>query len=141
VYTAVDVAKYIVTKCIKENTPITNLQLQKILYYIQRDYLQNVGLGLFPDNFEAWRFGPVVPSVYYVFSRYGSQPITKEYPNIEIEEHDCELIDPIVEKKRLLNPWDMVEDVHKTGGAWDQVFKGGEGFKSVIPNELIKAVG
>lgn len=140
-YAAVDVAKYIVTKCIKDETPITNLQLQKILYYIQRDYLRLEGSRLFPDEFEAWKFGPVIPAVYYAFSRYGSQPISKKYLDIELEKADCEMIDPIVEKKRVLNPWNLVEDVHKKGGAWDQTFNNGEGYRRIISLELIKAVG
>lgn len=33
-YTALDMAKYIIDKCTKDRSPISNLQLQKILYYI-----------------------------------------------------------------------------------------------------------
>lgn len=39
-YSAVDLSKYIVYKCITEGQPISNLQLQKILYYIQRNFLK-----------------------------------------------------------------------------------------------------
>ena len=36
-YRAMDVAEYIVSKCSRERHQISNLQLQKILYYIPRD--------------------------------------------------------------------------------------------------------
>lgn len=62
-YSALDVAKYIINKCTIEHDAISNLQLQKILYYIQKWFLQN-GLVAFDDDFEAWSFGPVVLSVY-----------------------------------------------------------------------------
>ena len=39
-YSALELSKYIVTKCINDGKPISNLQLQKILYYIQRDFLK-----------------------------------------------------------------------------------------------------
>ena len=39
-YSALELSKYIVTKCINDGEPISNLQLQKILYYIQRDFLR-----------------------------------------------------------------------------------------------------
>ena len=39
-YKATELAKYIVTKCTNEDQPITNLQLQKILYYIQKEFLK-----------------------------------------------------------------------------------------------------
>ena len=47
-YSALALSKYIVTKCIEDNCPISNLQLQKILYYIQRDFLKR-GEAAFPD--------------------------------------------------------------------------------------------
>lgn len=37
-YKAMDLANYIVDKCIKDNTPITNLQLQRILYEVAPFY-------------------------------------------------------------------------------------------------------
>ena len=40
-YTALDIAKYIIDKCTRENLAISNLQLQKILYYVQKTFLQS----------------------------------------------------------------------------------------------------
>ena len=37
-YKAMELSTYIVSKCIKEDCPISNLQLQKILYYIQKAF-------------------------------------------------------------------------------------------------------
>lgn len=34
-YSAVDLAKYIINKCVKDEVPISNIQLQMILYCIQ----------------------------------------------------------------------------------------------------------
>lgn len=56
-YEAVHIAKYIINKCTIDQHPISNLQLQKILYCIQRDFLKNDMLA-FDDDFEAWPFGP-----------------------------------------------------------------------------------
>ena len=61
-YTAINLSKYIVFKCIEDGHPISNLQLQKILYYIQKDFLCRDDLA-FSDDIEAWQFGPVVPNV------------------------------------------------------------------------------
>ena len=59
-----DVAKYIITKCTRDEHPISNLQLQKILYILQKEYLQRDQKCLFFDDFEAWAFGPNIPNVY-----------------------------------------------------------------------------
>ena len=137
-YSALDLSKYIVTKCVKDGYPISNLQLQKILYYIQKEFLQN-GTVAFADDIEAWQFGPVVPDVYYQFCGYGAMPITREYDDAIIHLDDAETIDNIIVTKRALNPWDMVNETHKPGGAWDQTYRSECG--NVIPKELIETVG
>ena len=54
-YSALELSKYIVTKCINDGKPISNLQLQKILYYIQRDFLKQ-GEPAFSDTI-VWSSG------------------------------------------------------------------------------------
>ena len=136
--TALDLSKYIVSKCMKDGCPITNLQLQKILYYIQKDFLQN-RTSAFDDDIEAWTFGPVVPEVYYHFCGYGAMPITATYDDVIVSFDHLEAIDRIIVDKRKLNPWDMVAETHKPGGAWEQAYQHGSG--TVISQTLIKAVG
>ena len=139
-YNAIDLAKYIVSKCIKDSHPISNLQLQKILYYIQKDFLQRNEMA-FSDDIEAWQFGPVVPNVYYYYCGYGAMPISISNDKFEIALSDMPYIDSIVDKKRELDPWDMVAETHKQDGAWAIIYKNGSGNHCVIPTELIKAVG
>lgn len=136
-YSALELAKYTVSKCVDDKKPISNLQLQKILYYIQKEFL-NKDKKAFNDDFEAWQFGPVIPEVYYRFCGFGAMPITSHYDEINIVEEDKKIIDSIIEMKRGKNPWDLVVDTHKSGGAWDQIYKNGAGYKTIIPKSLIK---
>lgn len=136
---AINIAKYIINKCTIEQHPISNLQLQKILYYIQKSFLQN-NMVAFDDEIEAWQFGPVVPEVYYQYCGFGSMPIRMNYTVI-LSGKDISLMDPIIEQKRFLNPWDMVQDTHKEGKAWAQVYKNGLGNHHIIPKELIRMKG
>lgn len=138
-YQAIVLAKYIVTKCTREGHPISNLQLQKILYYIQEYYVKHNNQA-FVDDIEAWQFGPVVPAVYYRFCGFGAMPITSQYDETILSK-DQFMVDPIVEEKRLLCPWDMVNDTHRPGGAWEQTYQKGKGNGKVIPLSLIKDVG
>ena len=138
-YTAMDFAKYMVNKCMCEKKPISNLQLQKILYYIQKTYL-DLGNIAFEEDFEAWQFGPVIPSVYSYFCGFGGMPIRMLYEE-EIDIYDKNIVDPIIENKRLLNPWDLVEETHEKGKAWDLIYKDGLGNYNIIPKELIKNKG
>ena len=108
-YTAIDLSKYIVLKCIQDEHPISNLQLQKILYYIQKDFLSRDDLA-FSDSIEAWQFGPVVPNVYYYYCGYGAMPISSIHEIYEVDSEDKSRIDAIVEEKRRLDPWTMVAE-------------------------------
>ena len=139
-YKAVELSKYIVTKCLSDDCPISNLQLQKILYYIQKNFLKHRRIA-FADDIEAWQFGPVVPNVYYKFCGYGAMPITSSYDNSVIDLSDAKIIDKIVDEKKSLDPWDLVADTHKEDGAWAQIYQGGIGNHQIIPLELIKAEG
>lgn len=138
-YKAIDVARHIVSVCARDNHPISNLQLQKILYFAQREYLQ-FGSELFEDEIEAWQFGPVVPEVYWKFSVFGASPIRFEYED-KIDSDDSNIIDYIAMKKRDLNPWDLVEETHEPGMAWDTVYKKGRGIYDIIPKDMIRDIG
>lgn len=139
-YDAIHLSKYIISKCVSDGLPISNLQLQKILFYIQKDYLKRDSVA-FSDEIEAWQFGPVVPNAYYRFCGFGAMPISVKYSDCSIKSDDALQIDPIIEAKRCLNPWEMVKDTHKPNGAWDQVYRSGSGNKQKIPHNLIKSAG
>lgn len=73
-----EVAQYFLTLVDEESGDLmTNLKLQKLLYYAQGWYLALYHRPLFHDPIEAWLHGPVVPSVYRQYSEWGSQPISR----------------------------------------------------------------
>lgn len=65
--TAIRVADSLIDLAIDKGSPITNLKLQKLLYYAQAWHLAIYSVELFPDDFEAWVHGPVVPAVFRAF--------------------------------------------------------------------------
>lgn len=81
-YTADTVAKYLIYLASQElvgdnqeREGVTNLKLQKVLYFAQAYYLAKLGRALFSDKIEAWEYGPVVPAVYRKYRKYVSNPI------------------------------------------------------------------
>ena len=78
-YTASDIARYIVSYCFRKRKPVSNLKLQKMLYYMWIEYYKKTKKSLFNDDICAWQFGPVIPDIYYAFCVYAGRPITKEY--------------------------------------------------------------
>lgn len=73
--TASQVADEIIRFCNAHGDFVSNLKLQKLLYYAQAWYIALHGRALFRDDIQAWVHGPVIPGVYRRFRRHGWQPI------------------------------------------------------------------
>jgi uncharacterized phage-associated protein len=54
---------------------VTPLKLQKLIFFCHADYLLQFGQPLVRQSFEAWNYGPVIPSIYEEFQELNSQPI------------------------------------------------------------------
>jgi uncharacterized phage-associated protein len=76
IITARDVADYFLASVDAESGDnISNLKLQKLVYYAQGVYLALLGGPLFDDPICVWQHGQVVPDLYRVFKEYGSGAI------------------------------------------------------------------
>lgn len=86
----IDVARFIVNYSNDKDYVITNLRLQKLLYFVQAYYLcfTSEKEPCFKDEIEAWDFGPVVPAVYREFKIYGSGSIPKINYYISFDSQD-----------------------------------------------------
>lgn len=139
--TANSLSHYVVESCYKDEHPISNLQLQKMLYFLQVVYAKMTKGNevLFCDDFYAWPYGPVIPAVYEEFSRYGGRVIEASF-NEGSPCQDSEImtfIDQGIVLLREKSPWSLVELSHAKGSPWDRVYSGGRGYKQRIPLELI----
>lgn len=137
---AKSVANYVIAYGMKIGHPVSNLQLQKILYYIQVYFLKKKGVPFFKDEIEAWQFGPVIPTVYYQYAAFGPAPITMfKTPKIDLEQEEKIELEQIVREKTVLSLWDTLADIHKKGKAWDMYYKVNE--RNVIPKKAMELYG
>ena len=70
-----EVADYLVCAAREQGELLTNLKLQKLLYYAQAWYVALYDEPLFEGEFKAWKHGPVLPSQYRRFRHAGWNPI------------------------------------------------------------------
>ncbi|MBD3342770.1 MAG: DUF4065 domain-containing protein [Candidatus Lokiarchaeota archaeon] len=91
--TAKTVADFIIHFYHLHGDCITNLKLQKLLYFAQGWYIALYDELLFEDEIQAWVHGPVVYTVYNEFKSFGSNPITYEPLEISL---------PLKVKKHLI---------------------------------------
>ena len=124
--TALTLANYILTRAKDQGRPVTNLKLQKILYYVQGHYLAEFDQPLFPDEIQAWKFGPVVPSVYYEYSVYGPDEIiiTARESLEECDSEEMELIDSVIDSKLRYASSELVRATHSEE-PWRKATRGG----------------
>lgn len=112
-YTALQIAEFVIDYSIRKNYTCSNLRLQKILYFIQAYFLKIQGTPCFADAIEAWDFGPVVPVVYRRYMYFGAADIFEwEKPRIHFEsDRDKEIVEQVVE---LLAPYTTTQLVKMT---------------------------
>jgi uncharacterized phage-associated protein len=75
-YSAKSIANAFISLAGRQGTAVSNMKLQKLLYFAHAMYLAMKGEALISERPEAWQYGPVFPSVYHEFKSFGSAPIT-----------------------------------------------------------------
>jgi len=109
-----------------EEGEITNLKLNKLLYYAQGHYLAKTGKPLFDDDIEAWDLGPVVPAVYQKYKICGRNNISaidKELAHLFTDEEYNILLDSAREYCKYTAAY-LVNKTHVIGSPWERTVKG-----------------
>ena len=71
-----DVARYLLSLTDEDAGDLmSNLKLQKLVYYTQGFHLAIFDEPLFPEDIMAWTHGPVVPSLYREYRQFGAGAI------------------------------------------------------------------
>ncbi len=136
---AQEVANYFIELAsqIDEND-LTNLKLQKLLYFAQGKFLAETGEKLFAEPIIAWDLGPVVRSVYDTFKPCGSFPITVFDKSVKKTTLPNEL------KEFLFGVWNeyvrysatyLVDLTHQKGSPWSDTYS--RGANKEIPADLM----
>lgn len=133
---SIDVANAFINRYGKDNL-ITNLKLNKLVFYAQVESLKKHGVPLFSDEIQAWEYGPVEPMVYRAFKKYDRSPISAPSSDFEATERSNSIVDDVFCRFSETTAFDMVTLSHRPDGAWAQVFNPNK--DEVISAEIILA--
>ena len=131
-YDVLEVCRHVINYSNAKKYSISNLKLQKLLYFIQAYFLiaSPKKEPCFRQSIEAWDFGPVVPEAYSEYKQYGSVSILPiryyhlnawsnkyksmpiEYNDDEISDADKKLIDKVIEHFKMYSATDLVSITH-----------------------------
>jgi uncharacterized phage-associated protein len=146
-YKAEVIANFFIQKGIEEGQPISNLKLQKLIYFAHAWYLTLTDQPLIDSTIEAWKFGPVINSVYHQVKRFGingiSAPIS--FPNddsVLISSNDLKFLNSIWSLYKGFTPLKLAEFTHEAGSPWSDIVKENGGINSLrrgvdIPDQVI----
>lgn len=139
---ALSVANRFVDLAKERGENITQLGLMKRVYIAHGFSLAIYDESLLDSRFdrvEAWKYGPVIPSVYHSFKHWKDQPITEravimkwennkpvyEYPTVR-SPHAESIIEMVYERYHGMSDGEMVDLTHREGTPWYWYYKEGE---------------
>jgi uncharacterized phage-associated protein len=92
---------------------LSNLKIQKLLYYVQGLHLALYDKPLFDEPIVAWQYGPVVESVYQAFKKHnGAIPIPENINNNYLTEEELDLVKEVYDVFGQFSATKLVEMTH-----------------------------
>lgn len=153
-YDSRSVTNFILDICDEQNIEVSNMALNKIIFFAHSDLIASQEHALVKTTFEAWQHGPVLPVIYHEFKDYGSKPIRsrakklcKYTGNKVIAKYDeinhlREFLTDCVSVYAKMTASQLRALSHEKGGAWDFIWHSSDehnlGMK--IPNRLIHKI-
>jgi len=124
----------------KDGKRLTNLYLQKMVYFAHGWYLGIMHKPLVLEVCQAWRYGPVFQYLYDALRKYGSGEVTGEIEaidNVEKESDDYQFLQALYEKYGHYNVRELIAITHNPGSPWNQAGAGKYLYRE-IPNAIIE---
>jgi uncharacterized phage-associated protein len=140
-YSAVTIAKWFLAWAEDiEEAHVSNLKLQKLLYYAQGQHLARYGHPLFTEDIEAWSHGPVVASVYHKFKDFSKDNIVlaedDEFSWADVDESTATFLSRVWNTYGGLAAWKLRDMTHQES-PWQENFDPNVWHK-VIPRSAIE---
>jgi uncharacterized phage-associated protein len=145
-YSAYQIARFFIEKANHEGKDISPMKLIKLVYIAHAWSLTFYEKPLISEPVQAWKYGPVIESLYHGFKAYGNASIpikeAETLPNADFDAPSRALLEKIWEKYGDLTAVHLSTLTHLPNTPWDIAWNQNGGKSSrwaQIPNELIHA--
>ncbi len=139
-YLPAHIANYFLSKAKQDRIDdMSPMKLIKLVYFSYAWYLAIFERRLFTETIEAWRYGPVVPSIYHEFKRFGNSPIEQYAINFELENNEMSypvisrddddtlgVVEAIWKIYKDRDGWDLSRITHEQNAPWTCAYAQGE---------------
>jgi uncharacterized phage-associated protein len=128
------VANFVLDLAEVEGRVLSNLSINKIVFFLHAYYLVEFKKPLVSAKIEAWNYGPVFRELYREFKGFGDQaiigrayrlnPTTGEREKCEYEfsGEEQQFLEALARRYIRFSPGTLVALSHQEGGPWDQVW-------------------
>lgn len=134
-YSPIAIANWFIHRAEIESCPLDPMKLVKLVYLAHGWHLAVRGEALINETVEAWPYGPVVPSVYHAFKRYGKAPVDGPAMEVNPEAGDfsmpdvprgdietVEVLERVWEVYRGFSGIELSTLTHQPGSPWEQAW-------------------
>lgn len=135
-YSASHIANYFLWKAKQDGiTNMTPMKLIKLVYFAYAWNLAIFNKRLFAEKVEAWRHGPVIPSIYHEFKRFGNSAINEYAVKLELEtgsvsypiidnkdQNSLRVVEAVWEKYKQKSGIELSEITHQEDSGWNKVY-------------------
>ena len=151
-YAAEAVANWFIQKAMEDSKPINHLKLQKIVYITHGWSLALLDRPLINEEAQAWKYGPVIKSLYHALKHYGRGGITELLSILDVRNGDLVVVKPTTPQsdddvhELLERVWkvygkattgQLVEATHMDETPWKEFYQEGN-LNITIPNRKVK---
>lgn len=128
------VANYVLDFAEADGRGMSNLHINKIVYFLHADFLATFARPLVTAKIEAWTHGPVFRELYHQFKTFGDAFIKSRATYIDPQTGDrkiatCDLtadedafLSAVIPKYIVMSPGALVAQSHIKGGPWDMTW-------------------
>ena len=121
-----------------KNEPLTNMQLQKMVYIAHGFSLALRDTKLYYEDTRAWNFGPVVPELYEKLREHDSNQVKNKIsssPEEEIDKDSSEIIEEVYKNYKQYSGPQLSGLTHQKNTPWSKTWESNK--YGVIPADDI----
>ena len=125
---------------LRRDSETTPMHVLKLVYLCHGWMLGNTSNRLVSEPVEAWRYGPMIPSIYHRFKSFRGDPIdieTQDSAN-QFSAYQIDLIRIVTDAYGQHTALSLSAITHQPGSPWDQVYNQGLGEGAIIPDRIIQ---
>lgn len=139
-YSSFDISKKILELADQEGRQLSPMKLIKLVYIMHGWHLGIKGVPLINDTIQAWKYGPVIPELYHVIKRFGTESVDPQlidlYSKKTLTAETADFVESLWPSYKEMSAIELSALTHIDGSPWSETYSGE--YYRPISNETIQ---